>query len=167
MSGAGGGHRGALALLLAAVLAAAVAYGGVLLPGPTPTWAPWALAFAAVVSILSLMALGAARDRRLGGLLPVFLVAGLVVGGGFVALLLLPPADPAAPVLILGLPVPAAVLLYGVGLLPTILVPVAYALTFEQTLTDRDLERVREAASPGPGREGPGAEPSDGDGGGA
>lgn len=145
MKASGGGHRGAFASLLLAVLAASAAYASVLLPGPTPAWAPWSLAFGAVVSLLSLMALGAARDRRLGALLPVFLVAALVVGGGFAALLVLPPGDPADPILVLGLPVRAAVLLYGVGLLPTLLVPVAYALSFEQTLTDEDLERIRRA----------------------
>lgn len=145
MRAGGGGHGGALAGLVTAVGVAGVAYGAVLLPGPTPEWAPWFLAGGAVVSLLSLMALGAARDRRLGALLPVFLLAALVVGGGFAALLLLPPADPESPTIVLGLPLRAAVLLYGVGLLPTILVPLAYALSFEQTLTDDDLERIREA----------------------
>ena len=154
MTRSGGGHRGALVGLVAAVAAAGAAYGAVLLPGPTPGWAPWLLALGGVASILSLMALGAARDRRLGRLLPVFVVAALVVGGGFAALLVLPPAGPGDP-LLLGLPLRAAILLYGVGLLPTILIPVAYALTFEQTLTDDDLERVRRARAEREAREAP------------
>jgi hypothetical protein len=35
--------------------------------------------------------------------------------------------------------------IYGIGLLPIIVLPVAYALTFEaQTLNAEDVERVRE-----------------------
>ena len=72
----------------------------------------------------------------------------LVVGGGLVALVLMPPADPGDPTLILGLPPRAALLMYGVGLLPTLVVPVAYALTFERlTLSEADLARVRAAAA--------------------
>ena len=35
-------------------------------------------------------------------------------------------------------------MIYGIGLFPTILLPIAYALTFEsQTLTAEDVEQVR------------------------
>ena len=47
----------------------------------------------------------------------------------------------------LGLPARAAVVIYGIGLLPIVVLPVAYALTFEtQTLNAADVERVRELA---------------------
>ncbi|HEX9084509.1 MAG TPA: hypothetical protein VF836_07205, partial [Gemmatimonadaceae bacterium] len=47
----------------------------------------------------------------------------------------------------LGLPVRAAIVIYGVGLLPIIVLPIAYALTFEtQTLSAEDVERVRALA---------------------
>jgi hypothetical protein len=47
----------------------------------------------------------------------------------------------------LGLPPRAAVVLYGIGLIPLLLIPLAYAFTFEeQTLSDGDLERVLAAA---------------------
>jgi hypothetical protein len=37
---------------------------------------------------------------------------------------------------------------FGIGLLPVLVLPVAYALTFEaQTLRDEDLERVRAAGA--------------------
>jgi hypothetical protein len=46
----------------------------------------------------------------------------------------------------LGLPARAAVVIYGVGLLPIIVLPVAYAMTFETlTLSADDVERVRES----------------------
>jgi len=42
------------------------------------------------------------------------------------------------------LPARAAVVIYGIGLLPIVVLPVAYALTFEtQTLSAEDVERVR------------------------
>ena len=41
-----------------------------------------------------------------------------------------------------------AIVLFGVGLLPLLAVPLAYALTFDdQTLSEEDLERVRRAAA--------------------
>ena len=59
------------------------------------------------------------------------------------------PADlGAAEPLLLGLPRRAAIVVYGIGLLPVLVLPVAYALTFEaQTLRDEDLERVRAAGA--------------------
>jgi hypothetical protein len=49
---------------------------------------------------------------------------------------------------VLGLPRRAAIVLYGIGLLPLFVLPVAYALTFdEMTLSEEDLERVRRAAA--------------------
>jgi hypothetical protein len=93
------------------------------------------------------MALGAVRNGRLGRLWFSFAFVFLLFVGGFGTALLLPESDPAAPTLWLGLPPGAAVVLYGIGLLPLLVVPVAYALTFdEQTLSAADLERIRAAA---------------------
>jgi hypothetical protein len=48
-----------------------------------------------------------------------------------------------------GLPRRAALVLYGVGILPALFLPLAYALTFrERTLDAGDIERIR-AARPG------------------
>jgi len=45
------------------------------------------------------------------------------------------------------LPARAAIVIYGVGLLPIVVLPIAYALTFEtQTLSAEDVERVRALA---------------------
>jgi hypothetical protein len=50
--------------------------------------------------------------------------------------------------LFLGLPAGAAIVVYGIGLLPLVILPVAYALTFSaMTLTDADLDRVRAAGA--------------------
>jgi len=56
----------------------------------------------------------------------------------------MPPETATSP-LWLGLPFRAAVVLYGIGILPLFVLPFAYALTFESlTLSEADLERVRQ-----------------------
>jgi hypothetical protein len=59
--------------------------------------------------------------------------------------LALPPETEGA-ALWLGLPRRAALVLYGIGLLPVAILPVAYARTFDSlTLRPEDLERIRAA----------------------
>jgi hypothetical protein len=140
--------RAALSLFVSAVLAVAVAYAAAFLPGGPPVWAPWVFAGGTCLALVSLMAVGAARHGRIGRrLATAFGVVLVITAGGFGLLLALPPADPADPAFLLGLPVRAAVLLYGIGLLPFLVVPVAYAWTFDDmTLSETDLARVRAAA---------------------
>jgi len=46
---------------------------------------------------------------------------------------------------VLGFPLRAAIVIYGVGLVPLVMLPVVYAMTFdEMTLSEDDLARVRE-----------------------
>lgn len=134
---------GALALSTAAI---AVSYASAFLPGGAPAWAPWLLAGALATSVVAFMALGAARgDRGVGRLAPALALTFVLVAGAF-ALALALPAERAGDALWLGLPRRAAILLYGVGLLPLLVLPFAYAWTFEsQTLSEADLERVRAA----------------------
>ena len=144
------GRRLALAAIAGSTTLIAVAYAAALLPGDTPHWAAWLIALGTTGVLVSTMALGALRNGRLSPLLIVaFALLALILAGGLLLLLALPPADPADPRLVLGLPVRAAILLYGIGLLPVFIVPVAYALAFdERTLTADDLARVRAAALP-------------------
>jgi len=141
-------RRVARYLLVASLCAIAVAYAAAFLPSGTPGWAPWLLALGIPVSIGAMMVLGATRGRRGVGPLKipfVFVVVTLAVGFG--AALFLPAAESADSTLWLGLPARAAIVIYGIGLFPIILLPVAYALTFEtQTLTAEDLEQVRALA---------------------
>lgn len=141
----------AVAAIAAAALLIAAAYASILLPGDTPRWAPWFFVGATDLVLVGFMILGAAREGRgVGRLAAPFAFTAIVVGGGLGSLLLLPPAAPADPALWLGLPPRAAVVLYGVGLLPVFVLPLAYALTFDElTLSDADLSRVR-AAAPAP-----------------
>jgi len=56
------------------------------------------------------------------------------------------PAETESSPLWFGLPARAAVVLYGIGVLPLFVLPIAYALTFDSlTLSEADLERVRAA----------------------
>jgi len=140
--------RAALVALLTGILAIAGGYGAAFLPGGAPVWAPWLLALGIPVSLGAIMILGAARGRMGIGPLKypfVFVVAVLVIG--FCAALALPATESPLSKLWLGLPARAAIVIYGIGLLPIVVLPVAYALTFEtQTLSAEDVERVRELA---------------------
>jgi hypothetical protein len=139
--------RIALLTIFLSMLAVGVAYASALLPGGAPGWAAWVMVVAIAAMMVSAMALGAEREGRLGRLWLPFAFVFVVLVAGFGAVLVLPPADPADPTLWFGLPPRAAIVLYGVGLLPLLAVPLSYALTFEQqTLSAEDLERVRQAA---------------------
>jgi hypothetical protein len=139
-------RRASLGALIVGISAIALGYAAALLPQGTPTWAPWLLALGIPVALGAIMILGAARGRM--GIGPLkypfaFVVAVLVIG--FCAALALPATESSLSKLWLGLPARAAIVIYGIGLLPIVVLPVAYALTFEtQTLNAEDVERVRE-----------------------
>jgi hypothetical protein len=141
-------RRNSLLALFAGALACAAAYASAFLPGAPPAWSPWALGIGTATVMVAASALGAARaDTGLGRLKLPFAIVFLIVAGGFAAVLLLPAPDAANPSLFLGLPAGAAIVLLGIGILPLLVLPIAYALTFEEmTLSEADLARVREAA---------------------
>lgn len=121
----------ALRAVVASVLAIAGLYGVVVLPGATPAWVPWLFAFAVATMIMALQLLGAsAGGRPPGRLVWVFGVCFVILAGGLCAALVhgdVAAGDP----LWLGLPAGAAIILYIVGLLPMLVLPIAYALTFD------------------------------------
>lgn len=141
-------RRVACAALVIALVAIAIAYASAFLPEGNPPWAPWLLALGIPVSLGAIMVLGAARGRLGVGRLKIpfaFVIVTLAIGFG--AALFLPASESAASALWLGLPARAAIVIYGIGLLPIVVLPVAYALTFEtQTLKAEDIERVRSLA---------------------
>ncbi len=141
-------RRNSLLALLAGTLAITAAYASAFLPGDPPAWSPWALGIGTAVVMVAASALGAARaDTGIGRLKLPFALVFLIVAGGFAAVLLMPAPDAANPQLFLGLPAGAAIVLLGIGILPLLVLPIAYALTFEDmTLSQADLARVREAA---------------------
>ena len=137
-----------LIALIAGILSIAIGYAAAFLRGGTPDWAPWLLALGIPIALGAIMVLGAARGRMGVGPLKypfVFVVAVLAIG--FCAALALPATESPLSRLWLGLPARAAIVIYGIGLLPIIVLPVAYALTFEtQTLNAENVARVRELA---------------------
>ena len=138
-------RRASLGALIVGISAIAVGYTAALLPRGTPVWAPWLLALGIPVALGAIMILGAARGRMgIGSLKYPFAFVVAVLAIGFCAALALPATESPLSKLWLGLPARAAIVIYGIGLLPIIVLPVAYALTFEtQTLNAEDVERVR------------------------
>jgi hypothetical protein len=136
----------ALIALFVGILAIAGGYAAAFNKGGTPEWAPWLLALGIPVAVGAIMILGAARGARgVGPLKFPFLFVVAILAVGFCAALALPASESPLSRLWLGLPARAAVVIYGVGLLPIVVLPIAYALTFKtQTLSAEDVERVRE-----------------------
>lgn len=133
----------AIAAIIFATCCIAVAYASAFVPDG-PRWGAWCMVLGLATMIVALMALGATRRRGSVGRLAIpFAFTFLVIVGCFGSALALP-ADLASARLILGLPWRAALVIYGVGLLPMLILPLAYALTFEAlTLSEADLAQVR------------------------
>lgn len=139
-------RRITVVILFVAMLAIAVGYSGAFTrTGPAP-WSAWVVAIAVPISLVAIMILGALRGSAgIGRLRIPFAFVALILIVGFVAAIALPATESAASKLWLGLPLRAAIVIYGIGLLPIVVLPVAYALTFEtQTLNADDVDRVRE-----------------------
>jgi hypothetical protein len=134
-----------LVILCIALAAIATGYAGAFTKNGPPAWAPWLLALGIPISLGAIMTLGAARGKKgIGPLKLPFIFVVAVLAIGFCAALALPATESPLAKLWLGLPARAAVVIYGVGLLPIVVLPIAYALTFEtQTLSAEDVERVR------------------------
>jgi hypothetical protein len=136
-------------LLVLSILFVGVAYAGLFLsaPAPAPRWAPLLLALGANGVIMTLMAIGATRrDTMPRALAWTFVALFVLCAGAFVLALVLPAQEAANGPLLLGLPLRTALVLYGVGVVPIAVLPLAYALTFESsTLSADDLARVRAA----------------------
>lgn len=137
--------------ILLSVAMIAVAYVSAFVGAGTPaSWAPALFAIGVPGAIVGVMVLGAARGKRggVGRLIVPMVFVGLTLASGFGLALGLPADEGVASPLVLGLPVRAAIILYGIGLMPIVILPVAYALTFEtQTLNAEDIERVRRAGA--------------------
>ena len=146
-------HRGALLALALSTVAIATAYASAFRVGGAPTWAPWTLALGMATCLTSITLLGvisSARTNRRGASLSVVIAAlvavWLLMAVCFGLALLLPPETGTEPRLWLGLPRRAAILLYGIGLLPLLVLPFAYAFTFDAlTLPPEELQRIRAA----------------------
>jgi len=139
-------RRAAVVVLFVSIAAMALAYAEALVTKGASTSAPWIAAIAVPIALTAIMILGAVRgDKDIGRLRIPFVFVALILIVGFLAALMLPASESPTSSLWLGLPARAAIVIYGIGVLPIIVLPVAYALTFEtQTLNAEDVERVRE-----------------------
>lgn len=122
----------------------------VVIVGGSHTLAAWMLALGSTTMIAGLMALGAARSTgRFRDLAFPVVFTFLIVAGSFALALLLPANEGPRSRLVLGLPLRAAIVIYGVGILPMFVLPFYYARTFERlTLSEEDLARFRAVAPP-------------------
>jgi hypothetical protein len=141
-------RRAARYVLVLSILAIATGYASAFKTGGAPGWAPWMLALGMPAALGSIMVLGAARGSKgIGALKLPFLFVFVVLASGFCLALGLP-AEAKGATLLFGLPLRAAIIIYGIGLLPIVVLPVAYAITFDtQTLSESDIARVRELAA--------------------
>jgi len=126
-------------------LCVALAYASAFLPGGTPTFGPWLMVIGLDLMIFSTMVLGIAREGSgVGRLAWPLAICATVILASFAVAMLLPANEGAGAALVFGLPARAAAVLYGVGLLPLFVLPIAYAVTFDTVvLTEADVERVR------------------------
>lgn len=133
----------ALLTIFLATLIIGAGYASAFLPGGAPRIASFVFAVATAALMTAISVLGAARaGRGIGALRWVFAMTFLIMAGGFCVALVQPPPSPNE--LWLGLPRGAAIILYVVGLLPMIILPVAYALTFDRTtLDEQELTELR------------------------
>lgn len=140
--------RRALHAVVAATVTIALAYLSAFVPG-AGTAGAWLMAMGLATMVVALMVLGAVRPGGgLHGLRWPLVVTFLAIAGCFSAALLLP-GETATTRVILGLPLRAAIVVYGVGLIPLLVLPMAYARTFDaMTLSEDDIARVRALARP-------------------
>jgi len=150
-------RRIALWCCAAGVALIGVAYASAWLPHGAPRWGVWSMITGAGLTLAATLALGAlgSSARRCwivatAGFLFVVVVAGLGLP------LLLPDRGAAEP-LLLGLPLRAAIEIYGVGLLPMAVLPFVYAREFDVRELDpaalaefrAECERLRAADDEG------------------
>ena len=120
------------------------AYTAAALAQAPPSWTPPVFIVGTAFAMVGMMVLGAATDRGIGRLVLPLAFVWLLLVGGFGAVYIAPSV--AAAGLWMGLPPAAAIVIYGIGLSPFLVLPLAYAMTFDSvTLRPGDVERVRAA----------------------
>ena len=136
-----------LRLVVLSLLVVGAGYAGSFAPGGPAAWAPWCLAIGTSGTLMSLMALGAVRRGHIAPVLRwVFAGMFLWVGGCFAVALALPPNEGAGGTLLFGFPLRSTIVLVGVAVVPILVFPLAWALTFDSSmLSEEDLRRLREA----------------------
>jgi hypothetical protein len=128
--------KAGIALFASGAVAIAIAYGATIVSGSAPAWAPWLVAFGGSATSVGLFVIGAASRGTVSSAVGWMLVAlFLVLFGSFGAALALPATEGPGGQTVMGLPLRLAIVFYGVGFLPLLGLPVAFALTFERPKT--------------------------------
>jgi hypothetical protein len=139
-----------IALLLAGLSLVAVAYAGQLVGhggDGSAGYPAWCLALGASLVLAAMLSLAAGRPGGTPRALRVTaLLAGVATFGGLAYALAARAPTPDGP-LLLGLPRVTAIMLLVTGLVPLVVLPLAYARAFERdVLGEGDVERVVAAA---------------------
>ena len=134
-------------LLIGGTIAIGCAYVATLAFGAPPPWANWLLALGTASTPVGLFTLGAVtrgvHSRRLALLLGVLFV---VLFASFGAALAMAPDEGAGGPLFVGLPVRLAIVFYGVGFVPLLALPMAFAKTFRDDGPDASDSSAKSAS---------------------
>ena len=142
--------RAALRLVVASTVLVGAAYASAFLGERGSRIGAWLMALGSSGLVASTMALGALRSRAdARRLTPLFVATFVVIFASLAAALLLPPDEGPSSTIVLGLPLRAAIVVYGIGIVPLLALPLAYALTFDESRLDpeRIRSRARELAA--------------------
>lgn len=122
-------------------------YAGTFIGGGPPAWSPWCLAIGTCGTLMSLMALGSVRRGHIAPVLRwVFAGMFLWCAGCFCVALAMPSGEGPGGTLLFGFPLRATIVLAGVAIVPILVLPFAWALTFDSSmLSEEDLRKLREA----------------------
>ena len=108
----------AVALIATASFLLVLGYGATFWPGSVPMWVSALFAVATAAQLVAFCVLGAVtREGRLGAAAWGIIAMGVLVGGSLVYAIVAPDLVAHEP-LLLGVPRRAAVIIYGVGVLP-------------------------------------------------
>lgn len=138
-------RRLALATLVLAIGCIVLAYASAWRSGGTPAWGIWLMIAGTAMLMSGMLGLSALRSgvpTRRATIVAVLLFAVLMLGFGLP--MVLAPETATGP-LFLGLPLRAAIEIYGVGLLPACFLPLLFAAEFrDEGLDQASLDRLRE-----------------------
>lgn len=119
-----------VALLFCGALAIGIAYAAAVGAGAAPEWTPWFVAFGGASCAVGLFVVGAAARGPIRPLIGWLLAALCVlIFAAFGAALSMRVPAGATETIVLGLPLRLAIVFYGVGLLPLVVLPVVFAMT--------------------------------------
>lgn len=130
------------------LLAQAAAYLVAMTSGPDAAAIPWLAMIGIAATLSGTLVIGALRHGRISPNAALAAIVLLVVPLGAFAAALLLPAETATGPLLFGLPRRAAIVLFGIGVLPLFILPFAYARdTTAESLSAESLAALRDEAA--------------------